>query len=186
MAEDLMGYNVMVEEAMRGVVRQALGLAVQEPLPGDHHFYVTFRTDMDGVILPDHLHARYPREMTIVLQHQFWNLEVTEDAIEVDLSFNQKRERLRIPMEALITFADPSVNFAVQFSAANRREDEDEEAENAGAADVGDGADSKTGLVEAGDFGDRAPTGGPETGQNEDGAADAQDNVVTLDAFRKK
>ena len=138
---------------------------------------------MDGVILPDHLHARYPREMTIVLQHQFWNLEVTEDAIEVDLSFNQKRERLRIPMEALITFADPSVNFAVQFSAANLREDG---SEDGSAEDETDAGDPKTGQVEAADFGDRTPSDGAESGQNEDAAAAAQDNVVTLDAFRKK
>ena len=182
MAEDLMGYNVMVEEAMRGVVRQALGLAVLEPLPGDHHFYVTFRTDMDGVILPDHLHARYPREMTIVLQHQFWNLEVTEEAIEVDLSFNQKRERLRIPMEALITFADPSVNFAVQFSAANLRDDD---ADNADAS-IDEDAQAESGRVEAADFGDRAAATGAENAGKNDDPAEAQDNVVTLDAFRKK
>lgn len=171
-----MGYNLMVEDAMRSVVRRALNMASETALPGDHHFYITFRTDLENVILPAHLHARYPREMTIVLQHQFWNLDVSEELIEVDLSFNQRRERLRIPMDALITFADPSVNFAVQFSNATSAL-EDDEAEEAGQT-----ADANSDSNGAGMNGDV----GAVADSDSDAEVIGDGNVVALDAFRKK
>ena len=99
MTQDLLGYNEMVERAMRSVVRQALTHAAENGLPGNHHFYVTFNTDHPDVGMPDHLRQQYPSEMTIVLQHQFWGLEIDEDGFEVTLSFNKQPERLRIPFE---------------------------------------------------------------------------------------
>ncbi|HXQ67869.1 MAG TPA: ClpXP protease specificity-enhancing factor SspB [Alphaproteobacteria bacterium] len=108
-------YDKMVEDALRGVVRRSLAQVAKNGFPGSHHFYVTFRTAAPGVVLPEHLRAQYPEEMTIVLQYQFWGLEVAEDAFEVTLSFNKAHERLRVPFAALTGFVDPSVRFGLQF-----------------------------------------------------------------------
>jgi hypothetical protein len=115
MAQDLFDYPKMVETALRGVMREALARTAREGLPGDHHFYVTFRTHAPGVAIPSHLLGKFPDEMTIVLQHQFRALEVGDDAFSVNLSFQSRSERLRIPFAAVTTFADPSVNFGLQF-----------------------------------------------------------------------
>jgi hypothetical protein len=96
-------------------MREALVRTAREGLPGDHHFYVTFRTHAAGVAIPNHLLSKFPDEMTIVLQHQFRALEVGEDAFSVNLSFQSRSERLKIPFAAVTTFADPSVNFGLQF-----------------------------------------------------------------------
>ena len=117
MAQDLFDYPKMVENALRGVMREALARTAREGLPGDHHFYVTFRTHAPGVAIPPYLLGKFPDEMTIVLQHQFRALEVGEDAFSVNLSFQSRSERLRIPFAAVTTFADPSVNFGLQFEA---------------------------------------------------------------------
>ena len=116
MAQDLFQYEKMVENALRGVVRDALLRAAREGLKSAHHFYVGFATQMPGVVIPDHLRARYPDEMTIVLQHQFWDLEITETGFSVTLSFQKQLERLEIPFAAIRSFADPSVNFALEFA----------------------------------------------------------------------
>ena len=115
MAQDLFDYPKMVEAALRGVVREALARTAREGLPGDHHFYVTFRTHAPGVGIPTYLLSKFPDEMTIVLQHQFRALEVGDDGFSVNLSFQSRSERLRIPFAAVTTFADPSVNFGLQF-----------------------------------------------------------------------
>ena len=115
MAQDLFDYPKMVETALRGVMREALARTAREGLPGDHHFYVTFRTHAPGVGIPSYLLSKFPDEMTIVLQHQFRALEVAGDAFSVNLSFQSRSERLRIPFAAVTTFADPSVNFGLQF-----------------------------------------------------------------------
>jgi uncharacterized protein len=117
MAQDPFPYDKMVETALRGVARQALALAARDGLPGDHHFYVTFRTGAPGVVLPPQLLAKFPEEMTIVLQHQFWGLEVGDEAFSVSLSFSGRVERLTIPFAAVTSFADPSVKFGLQFTA---------------------------------------------------------------------
>jgi len=170
MSEDRMGYNAMVEDAMLNVVRKAIETAATDGLPGEHHFYITFRTDHPDAQLPDHLRKRYPREMTIVLQHQFWNLTVDEHALEVDLSFNQKLERLRVPLDSLITFADPSVNFGLQFHPSAPEQEDGEPLTDGDTEEMGDSGAPQNDTDAAGD----APADG-------DG-----DNVVTLDAFRKK
>jgi uncharacterized protein len=120
--KDLMRYDKMVETALRGVVRQSMERAAEKGLPGNHHFYLTFRTSHPGVDIPAHLRERYPVEMTIVLQFQFYGLEVTEDQFAVTLSFNNIPERLTIPFAALTIFADPSVNFALQFQPSGEAE----------------------------------------------------------------
>jgi hypothetical protein len=117
MTDDLMQYDQMVEDALRGVVRKALQRALDEGLPGDHHFYLTFRTTAPGVSIPDYLQDQYPEEMTIVLQHQFWELTIEDKQFTITLSFKDRPAELRIPYDAMTAFADPSVNFGLQFNA---------------------------------------------------------------------
>jgi uncharacterized protein len=116
MGQDLLGYDKLIENALRGVVRAALRVAARDGLPGTHHFYLGFRTAAAGVVLPSHLAAKFPDEMTIVLQHQFWGLEVGEEAFSVTLSFQGRSERLTVPFAALTSFADPAVDFGLKFS----------------------------------------------------------------------
>ena len=120
MAQDFFQYEKMVEDALRGVAREALKRAARDGLRGGHHFYITFRTGAAGVVLPPQILAKFPEEMTIVLQHQFWGLEVGDHAFSVTLSFNSRMERLTIPFAAITTFADPSVKFGLQFQAPVR------------------------------------------------------------------
>jgi hypothetical protein len=115
-AQDLFQYDKMVERALRGVVRDALARVAQEGPRGAHHFYIGFATQMPGVVVPESLRSKYPDEMTIVLQHQFWDLEIDDDAFSVSLSFQKQVERLTIPWAAIRSFADPSVNFALEFA----------------------------------------------------------------------
>jgi len=116
--KDLLRYDKMVEAALRGVVREALARAAASGLPGAHHFYITFRTRFPGLALPDYLAQQYPEEMTVVLEHQFWELEVNDACFSVTLSFQNKPERLVIPFEAITAFADPAVKFGLQFQGA--------------------------------------------------------------------
>ncbi|HTW51522.1 MAG TPA: ClpXP protease specificity-enhancing factor SspB [Stellaceae bacterium] len=115
MAQDLFQYEKMVETALRGVVREALSRVARDGLRGGHHFYITFRTTAPGVVLPPQLLAKFPEEMTIVLQHQFWGLAIGEHAFSVTLSFSSRMEQLTIPFAAITAFADPSVKFGLQF-----------------------------------------------------------------------
>jgi uncharacterized protein len=121
MAQDLLDYNEMVETALRGVVREALARTAREGLRAGHHFYLSFSTRAPGVILPGDLLAKYPEEMTIVLQHQFWGLDVREREFSVTLSFQNRPEQLTIPFAAVTSFADPSVKFGLQFEPAGER-----------------------------------------------------------------
>ena len=115
MAKDLIRYDLLVQDALKGVVRKLLVDAVKDGLPGDHHFYVSFRTEAPGVRMSQRLRERYPQDMTIVLQHQYWDLAVTEHAFEVGLSFSGVPERLLVPFDALSGFFDPSVQFGLKF-----------------------------------------------------------------------
>ncbi|HEX7776512.1 MAG TPA: ClpXP protease specificity-enhancing factor SspB [Parvibaculum sp.] len=115
MAEDLMRYDLLAQEALRGVVRRALDVAAKKGLPGEHHFYISFRTDAPGVEISEKLKKQYPEEITIVLQHQFYNLDVRDDGFSVDLTFNKVPEKLVVPYAAVQGFFDPSVQFGLQF-----------------------------------------------------------------------
>ncbi len=175
MAEDLMRYDRLVDDALRGVVVRVLRRVLKEGLRGDHHFYLSFRTDHPGVSLSDELRARYPEELTIVLQHQFWDLEVDDETIGVTLSFGGRRQRIVLPLAAVTAFADPSVKFGLQFN------------DGGGMPSAEDAAEGP-GDVEA----ESAPPGNAEVkaARSEpaasDKAGDAGAEVVTLDAFRKK
>jgi hypothetical protein len=116
MPQDLFHYDKMVERALRGVIHDALSRAAQEGLKSAHHFYIGFATQAPGVVIPPRLAERYPAEMTIVLQHQFWDLDVGDEAFSISLSFDKQIERLTIPFAAIRSFADPSVEFALAFA----------------------------------------------------------------------
>src|SRR6201985_2809481 len=107
----------MVERALRGVVREALARTAASGLPGTHHFYITFQTKHPDTKIPDSLASQYPEDMTIVLEHQFWDLEIAEDHFAVTLSFQSRPERLVVPFEAITAFTDPSCKFGLQFQA---------------------------------------------------------------------
>ena len=115
---DHIRYDVLAQEAMRGVLRRVMSDAAKQGLPGDHHFYITFLTHAPGVKLSPRLMEQYPQEMTIILQHQFWDLLVTEDRFEVGLSFGGVPERLVVPFDAIKSFLDPSVQFGLQFNSS--------------------------------------------------------------------
>ena len=124
MSENVFKYDMMVEEALRGVVTKALQHAAKHGLPSGHHFYITFKTRRRDVEIPVFLKKNYPEEMTIVLEHQFWDLKIHEHEFEVALSFNDKRERLLIPFNAITAFSDPSVKFGLQFQEVENNEDQ--------------------------------------------------------------
>lgn len=157
MTGESIDYESLVRSALRGVARAALARAAESGLPGDHHFYIAIRTGAPGVVVPKRLRDKFPNEMTIVLQHQFRDLEVTGDRFAVTLSFGGRSERISAPFAAVVSFADPSAQFALRF------EKPEEEAEAAEAAlapapaqEKEDGAESAAeegGTVVAVDFG---------------------------------
>ena len=156
-------YDRMVERALKGVMREAIAEVAEKGFLGEQHFYISFRTTFPGVMIADVLRAQYKDQMTVVLQHQFYNLDVSDDHFEVTLSFNKKLERLSIPFDAIVNFADPAVGFGLQFNTA-----------------LGDGANA--GLTS--DNNDTNPDDDPEG----DGPAppEGPGEVISLDAFRKK
>lgn len=115
MATDHIRYDVLARDALRGVLKHVLADAAEHGLPGEHHFYITFLSKAEGVKISPRLLSQYPQEMTIILQHQFWDLAVTDDRFEVGLSFNGIPERLVIPFSSIKSFFDPSVQFGLQF-----------------------------------------------------------------------
>jgi hypothetical protein len=128
---ELLDYGRLIDEAMHMIVKKALELVAKHGLPGDHHFYISFVTGAPGVMISDDLKQKYPEEMTIVLQHQFWELEIEEDRFSVVLSFDNVKQNLTIPFAAISSFADPSVKFGLQFrrpldELEERREEEEQ------------------------------------------------------------
>jgi hypothetical protein len=122
MATDHIRYDVLARDALRGVLRRVLSDAAEHGLPGEHHFFITFLSTAEGVKLSPRLLAQYPEEMTVILQHQFWDLTVSEDRFEVGLSFGGIPERLVIPFNSIKSFFDPSVQFGLSFEAADTGE----------------------------------------------------------------
>ncbi|MCP1548545.1 MULTISPECIES: SspB family protein [Methylorubrum] len=216
MAEDLIRYDLLVQDALRGVVRKVLTDAAREGLSGEHHFYISFRTEAPGVRMSQRLREKYPQDMTIVLQHQFWDLGVTEHSFEVGLSFSGVPERLLIPFDALSGFFDPSVQFGLKFDLNEGAEgDQAEEArpsapvkagprgagsepaeikpKSTGLATVQNGPKIVPALPAAGKLKtDLKPDNKPEDGSEakpeaaEKTERDGTAEVVSLDAFRKK
>ena len=169
MAEDLMRYDLLVQEALRRVVRLALLRGARTGLPGDHHFFIAINNRHEGVKLSERLRQKYPNEMTIVLQHQFWNLAVHERHFEVGLSFDNIPEKLSISFDAIKGFFDPSVQFGLQFEEIP--------------------ADQRETLLEAAPPPAIAATAEASNGAPEDGAGKPErtpEKIVSLDQFRKK
>lgn len=201
MAEDLIRYDILAQDALRGVVKKVLTEVARSGLPGEHHFYITFNTQAAGVRLSPRLLQKYPEDMTIVLQHQFWDMQANEQAVEIGLSFDGIPEKLYIPYTAILTFIDPSVHFSLQFEVDPDLEEEfddlgddmnDEETSDAVVTVVSEQNDSQQPMAE--DTSNNA-----ENDQIEESSSDAPENekedddegangaeVVSLDAFRKK
>jgi uncharacterized protein len=173
MATDHIRYDVLARDALRGVLRRVLSDAATHGLPGEHHFFITFLSSAEGVKLSPRLLAQYPEEMTIILQHQFWDLIVTDDRFEVGLSFGGVPERLVVPFSAIKSFFDPSVQFGLQFEPA-------------------DGATETTGATPAPAPATMAPSAATppapapvDVSKTEDKPTEGAE-VVRLDRFRKK
>lgn len=197
MSEDLIRYDILAQEALRGVVKKVLTEVSRTGLPGEHHFYITFQTQAPGVRLSPRLLAKYPEDMTIVLQHQFWDMTATEQAIEIGLSFDGIPEKLYIPYTAIITFIDPSVHFSLQFEVEG-----DDELSEFDTFEMDEDEEEATVLTVMNPHGDEPPAEKKqsddkpeETGSEEASADQEEDNtdpkesgaeVVSLDAFRKK
>ena len=184
MAADLIRYDLLVQDAVRGVVRKVLSDVARDGIPGEHHFYIGFRTHARGVRLSSRMRELYPDEMTIVLQHQFWDLSVTGEAFEVGLSFQNIPEMLLIPFDAVTRFADPSVGFELQFAV---------EGEAAGIGDAGSSPQTAPASVleplaqapslpEAG----MARKDATEVAERAEAAHEGEPKVISIDAFRKK
>ncbi|MHA1152460.1 MAG: SspB family protein [Alphaproteobacteria bacterium] len=186
MADNELRYDRMVEDALRSVVSRALSHAAERGLSGDHHFYITFLTDHPGVAMPDHLRGHYPSEMTIVLQHQFWGLEVGPEAFGVTLSFANEPERLTVPFAAVTAFADPSVRFGLQFDVGTGalKPGEDDQVVRADLPPSDVEAANLRPLAQESDAGAEAESGQSPPASDSDRRSDS-DKVVTLDAFRK-
>jgi hypothetical protein len=206
MSKDLIRYDLLVQDALKGVVRKVISEAGRDGLPGEHHFYVSFRTDFPGVRLSPRLREKYPEDMTIVLQHQFWDLSINEHTLEVGLSFSGVPERLSIPLDAITGFFDPSVQFGLKFEIQDNTSETDERPAKGASAErielqpkkppvpgatrtapkvparpaksAGDAAASKA------DKGQK--TAKPAQGKDKAPEPDPGAEVVSLDAFRKK
>jgi len=167
MVTDHIRYDILTQDAMRGVIRTVLQDASTRGLQGEHHFYITFDTQHPAVKLSPRIRAQYPEDMTIVLQHQFWDLAVTEEGFEVGLSFNGIREKLAIPFAAIKSFADPAVKFAMQFADLD-------------AVSEPDGEEAPAPAMQAAATDAEPP--GDEPSPDEKPSAE----IVRIDRFRKK
>lgn len=199
MSDDLIRYDVLVSDALRGVVRQVLTEIGSTGLPGEHHFYITIDTRLPGVRISSALRQRFPEEMTVVLQHQFWDLKITEQTFEVGLSFSGVPERLLIPFSSVTGFADPSVDFALKFetllvddedmvgevSEPIADQSDDEAADNA-PIPLERGGESAKGVPKiASKTAEKSEDDSPAD-EDEDDDDEKSADVVSLDAFRKK
>jgi hypothetical protein len=177
--DSLLPYEKWIEQALRHVVAQAIEHVAVEGLPGGHHFYITFRTDHPGVEIPSRIRAQYPNEMTIVLQHQFWDLAFNREtqAIQVGLSFGGVPSKLVIPLDAVVEFADPHIRYGLRFQAAEAASSEQEPQNAAPQTADPKSAESKNAEPEA----------APESASQTPDAKDAEPGqVVSLDAFRRR
>jgi uncharacterized protein len=179
MPEDLIRYDILAQDALRGVIRKVLSEVARTGLPGEHHFFVTFATQAPGVRISSRLLAQYPEDVTIVLQHQYWDLTVSEQSFEVGLSFNGIPERLLVPFSAVKGFLDPSVQFELRFEVSARP----------AVAGDGDAPESVEALPARPAAAQPAATeAAAEAADEAEGEAEATPmaQVVSLDAFRKK
>jgi hypothetical protein len=206
MSEDLIRYDILAQDALRGVVKKVLTEVSSTGLPGEHHFYITFNTQAPGVRISPRLLGKYPKDMTIVLQHQFWDMQTSETAVEIGLSFDGIPEKLYIPYTSIISFIDPSVHFSLQFEVEEEYDEDDEdesliseeEQDDIILSVIGDAnadKDEQSKDNKGDKEQDKPETAGNETAEkvdDEDGDKGDDETkpegaeVVSLDAFRKK
>jgi hypothetical protein len=180
MATDLIRYDLLVQDALRSVVRKVLADTARGGLIGDHHFKIAFKTQAPGVVVPSAVKSRFPDEMSIILQHEFWDLVVTQDAFEVNLNFSRKPERLIVPFDSITGFTDPSVPFGFKLEP---RAPEPAAGRAPATAEIQESAPAKTASAK--------PPSGPapaKSGQRAEKPAEpaGEAKVVSIDAFRKK
>jgi len=182
MSTDLIRYDLLVQDALRSVVRKVLSDSARAGLPGDHHFNIAFKTHAPGVVVPPAIKSRFPEEMSIILQHEFWDLVVTQETFEVSLNFSRKPERLTVPFDAITGFTDPSVPFG--FKLEPRVSEQPPEQKSPRAPGAGGGAEPPPSSPPAKPAGEPAakPAAPAEKVTEPAGAA----KVVSIDAFRKK
>ena len=180
MAQDEIRYDLLIQDALRGVIRKVLIMVRDDGLPGEHHLYIAFDTTAEGVQISDRLKEQYPEEMTVVLQYQFWDLVVGEDRFEVKLSFSNVPERLVVPFESVKAFYDPSVQFGLQFTQPGAANDSARQHLAAAMPDlVSDADDGEPG------HGPHDPHPG-DSEPEEDAEPAKTGEIVELDRFRKK
>lgn len=192
MVQDLIRYDILAQEALRGVIRKVLAEVAATGLPGNHHFFITFLTGAPGVRISSRLKEKYPEQMTVVLQHQYWDMVVTDQQFEIGLSFGDVPEKLTIPFSAIRGFYDPSVNFELEFdvSVVQPTSDNDEgdnlsSIEPISSDDTSEKTKSKSkSRKPAADKGDAATT--DQSASDDDTEAKPSADVVSLDSFRKK
>jgi hypothetical protein len=169
MAQDHIRYDILAQDALRGVIRKVLTeVGAAGRLPGDHHFFITFLTGAPGVRISQHLKSKYPEQMTIVIQHQFWDLKITESLFEIGLSFSDVPEKLVVPFNAIRGFYDPSVNFELEFDVPLADDEEETTSGEITAYPVAtEGAEEPAAAAK-------------------DGEEKKPGSVISLDSFRKK
>lgn len=185
MATDLIRYDLLVQDALRSVVRKVLADTARGGLAGEHHFNIAFKTQAPGVVVPAAIKSRFPDEMSIILQHEFWDLVVREDAFEVSLNFSRKPERLTVPFDSITGFTDPSVPFGFKLEprvaepAASRAPAQAEQKEATPAPAPARAAPAKPPAQ---------PAPAAKSAGRAEKPADAtgEAKVVSIDAFRKK
>ncbi|MDB5552903.1 MAG: hypothetical protein JWL86_2887 [Rhizobium sp.] len=171
MGQDHIRYDILAQDALRGVIRKVLSeVAATGSLPADHHFFITFLTQAPGVRISQHLKSKYPEQMTIVVQHQFWDLKVYDGYFEIGLSFSDKPEKLTVPFSAVRGFYDPSVNFELEFDVTLAEEGE-------GSAEITAYPEQQATEIQIVSV---------EKIEGEAEAKPAGGSVVSLDSFRKK
>jgi uncharacterized protein len=189
---DRFHYDALVDDALRSVVRRVLTQVAKKGLPGSHHFYISFRSNDAGVQLPDYLRAKYPEEMTVVLQHQYWDLIINDEFFEVTVSFNKQQERIRVPFAALSAFVDPSVRFGLQLDRKERADAAERPDAGAAVTPVAPSQlpapDNRPALgaaspADANKNADVAEAAKTESGDKPENPAS---KIVKLDSFRKK
>ncbi len=180
MAQDEIRYDLLIQDALRGVIRKVLIMVRDDGLPGEHHLYIAFDTTAEGVQISDRLKEQYPEEMTVVLQYQVWDLVVGEDRFEVKLSFSNVPERLVVPFESVKAFYDPSVQFGLQFTQPGAANDSARQHLAAAMPDLVSDADD-------GEPGHAAHESHAADNEAQDDEAPAKTGeIVELDRFRKK
>jgi uncharacterized protein len=192
MGQDLIRYDILAQDALRGVIRKVLGEVVKTGLPGDHHFFITFLTSAPGVRISSRLREKYPELMTIVIQHQYWDLAVTDASFEVGLSFSDIPERLLVPFAAIRGFYDPAVNFELEFDVRETEAANSPAAEPAPPLALAPAAvedKPKRGAAAAklpAKAKDKAEPAASDAAKTAAAEAKKPADVVSLDAFRKK